>query len=162
MAPGTSLPPPVDPALIATLLTFLSLPPATSIAPLEANAAFHRIYLIHYASPPPPELRDLRRSPGGGGTSLVLRVSGPQAPPYLKTANEVAVMAWGRGGARPAARGYLLVLAGRRGRVWHRRAGGGAGRAGPVRVARRLRQGLRGRVCACDLRAGAAGLGCRA
>ncbi|KAG8406679.1 hypothetical protein J3459_013936 [Metarhizium acridum] len=65
MVPGKRLPPPVDPALIATLLTFLSLPQPTSIAPLEANAAFHRIYLIHYASPP-AELLDLRPSPGGG------------------------------------------------------------------------------------------------
>ncbi|KHO01311.1 Aminoglycoside phosphotransferase [Metarhizium album ARSEF 1941] len=98
MAPGKSLPPAIDPSLIATLLTFLALPPARSITPLHVNAAFHRIYLIHYASPPPAaELADLWASPAG--TRLVLRVSGPHVP-YLKTTNEVAIMTWVRRNTR--------------------------------------------------------------
>lgn len=93
MVPGKSLPPPVDPALIGTLLTFLSLPQPTSIARLEVNAAFHAIYLIHYAAPP-PELQDLRTAGASdGAASLVLRIAGPHVP-YLKTSNEVAVMTW--------------------------------------------------------------------
>ncbi len=79
---------------IAALITSLSLPQPTAIEPLRVTAAFHSIYLVHFASLPAdaaPPFRTPRRP--DESVTLVLRVSGRDIP-RTKTANEVAVLRW--------------------------------------------------------------------
>lgn len=81
---------------IATLITSLALPPPTGIEPLHVTAAFHSIYLVHFAGD--AAARSIpaaaRRHPDDDGTvTLILRVSGRDIP-GAKTANEVAVLRW--------------------------------------------------------------------
>ncbi|PYH73247.1 aminoglycoside phosphotransferase family protein [Aspergillus vadensis CBS 113365] len=94
----SNLPPPLPSTSITTLLTTLSLPPPTTITPLPVSAAFHTIYLIHYApsaaASATPPIR-ARADPSDGSITLVLRISGTQIP-RIKTLNEVGVMTWVR------------------------------------------------------------------
>ncbi|GLA92876.1 hypothetical protein AtubIFM61612_007982 [Aspergillus tubingensis] len=98
MTTTSTLPPPLPTTSITTLLTTLSLPPPTTITPLPVSAAFHTIYLIHYApsaaASATPPIR-ARADPSDGSITLVLRISGTQIP-RIKTLNEVGVMTWVR------------------------------------------------------------------
>ena len=79
---------------IAALITSLSLPQPTAIEPLRVTAAFHSIYLVHFAAlsaDVAPPFRTPRRP--DEPVTLVLRVSGRDIP-RTKTANEVAVLRW--------------------------------------------------------------------
>ncbi|KAJ6780793.1 hypothetical protein PWT90_09472 [Aphanocladium album] len=88
---------------IATLIADLALPQPTAIEPLHATAAFHSIYLVHFAGAEAASITS-SSSPRGSSSSpndddehvaatLVLRVSGRDIP-RVKTANEVAVLRW--------------------------------------------------------------------
>ena len=105
--PENHLSPALSHDAINNLLTSISLPPPTSITPLQVTAAFHSIYLITYplsaspslfpanfASSLPTPSQD-RVTKDGGNISLILRVSGTHIP-KLKTRNEAAVMKWVR------------------------------------------------------------------
>ena len=92
------LPPALSPDTISQLIVSLELPTPTSIRPFQVTAAFHSIYLIHFAAPTSP----ISTSDGlvlpvnaDGSLTLILRVSGRQLP-TIKTQNEVGVMTWVR------------------------------------------------------------------
>jgi aminoglycoside phosphotransferase (APT) family kinase protein len=89
--PDIYLPPTLSTETIATLILSLDLPAPSSIEPLQVRAAFHTIYLIHFASAEGISAR----ANTDGTVTLVLRVSGRQLP-GIKTCNEVGVMTWVR------------------------------------------------------------------
>ncbi|CAI7638496.1 unnamed protein product [Penicillium glandicola] len=87
--PDSYLPPALSAETITSLILSLDLPAPSSIEPLQVNAAFHSIYLIHFASVQGITTRENK----DGTVTLVLRVSGRQLP-AIKTRNEVGVMTW--------------------------------------------------------------------
>ncbi|KAJ5778881.1 hypothetical protein N7457_006601 [Penicillium paradoxum] len=76
-------------------------PRSTSVEPLQVTAAFHSIYLVHFAptaaiTPIGTTLDSVVvpvRTNADGSVTLVLRVSGRQLP-TIKTRNEVGAMTW--------------------------------------------------------------------
>ncbi|PWY69110.1 hypothetical protein BO70DRAFT_300157, partial [Aspergillus heteromorphus CBS 117.55] len=88
-------PTPLPVSSITNLLLSLSLPEPTHIEPMTVTAAFHTIYLIHFAPSAAPLIpHNPTRSPDGSIT-LVLRVSGRHLP-EIKTLNEIGIMTWVR------------------------------------------------------------------
>lgn len=79
---------------IAALIVSLGLPQPTAIEPLDVTAAFHSIYLVHFATLPASAAPSLPTPlHPAAEVTLVLRVSGRDLP-RTKTANEVAVLRW--------------------------------------------------------------------
>ncbi|OQE35184.1 hypothetical protein PENCOP_c014G04905 [Penicillium coprophilum] len=80
---------------ISQFIVSLDLPAPTSVERLNATAAFHSIYLVHFAAPTPIHTLDGSVLPTDtdGSVTLVLRVSGHRLP-TIKTRNEVGVMTW--------------------------------------------------------------------
>ncbi|KAJ5212929.1 hypothetical protein N7449_000098 [Penicillium cf. viridicatum] len=95
--PDNYLPPALSADIISQLIVSLDLPTPTSIEPLQVTAAFHSIYLIHFAAATLIHTSDGSVLPVNtdGSVALVLRVSGRQLP-TIKTRNEVGVMTWVR------------------------------------------------------------------
>ncbi|KAJ5399624.1 Aminoglycoside phosphotransferase [Penicillium sp. CMV-2018d] len=87
--PDSYLPPALSAETITSSIQSLDLPAPTSIEPLRVDAAFHSIYLIHFASVQGITARGNK----DGTVTLMLRVSGRQLP-VIKTRNEVGVMTW--------------------------------------------------------------------
>lgn len=93
--PQDHLPPALCDDQIRALVTSLALPSPTSIEPLQVAAAFHSIYLVHFAGACAAALRPARTRNPDGSATLVLRVAGRHLP-RNKTLNEVAVIRWVR------------------------------------------------------------------
>jgi hypothetical protein len=74
--PDSYLPPALSAKTITSLILSLDLPVPSSIEPLQVKAAFHSIYLIHFASAQGITARGNK----DGTVTLVLRVSGRQLP----------------------------------------------------------------------------------
>ncbi|KAJ5951641.1 uncharacterized protein N7479_010054 [Penicillium vulpinum] len=94
--PDSYLPPALSADTISRLIVSLNLPAPSSIEPLHVTAAFHSIYLVHFAAIITPiHTYDGSVFPvnANGSVTLVLRVSGRQLP-SIKTRNEVGVMTW--------------------------------------------------------------------
>ncbi|KAJ5807661.1 hypothetical protein N7447_011117 [Penicillium robsamsonii] len=91
------LPPALSADTISQLIVSLDLPAPTSIEPLQVTAAFHSIYLVHFAAHTPIHTSDGSVLPvnADGSVTLVLRVSGCRLP-TIKTRNEVGIMTWVR------------------------------------------------------------------
>ncbi|KAJ5741967.1 hypothetical protein N7533_011376 [Penicillium manginii] len=87
--PDSYLPPALSAETITSLILSLDLPAPSSIEPLQVKAAFHSIYLIHFAS----AQGITARANKDNTVTLVLRVSGRQLP-GIKTRNEVGIMTW--------------------------------------------------------------------
>lgn len=94
-APEAHLPPSIPSSTIQNLLAELSLPPASSIEPLQVTAAFHSIYLLHFPVDAKQDLVPAKAADEDGRMTLVLRVSGNHIR-RTKTLNEVAVLRWVR------------------------------------------------------------------
>ena len=82
---------------IIDLIESLDLPSPTSVKPLQERAAFHTIYLVHFAAEITGEI-SAHKDPDDC-VDLILRISGRQLP-GIKTRNEVGVMAWVRENTR--------------------------------------------------------------
>ncbi|CAI7642827.1 unnamed protein product [Penicillium manginii] len=87
--PDSYLPPALSAETITSLILSLDLPAPSSIEPLQVKAAFHSIYLIHFAS----AQGITARANKDNTVTLVLRVSGRQLL-GIKTRNEVGIMTW--------------------------------------------------------------------
>lgn len=92
-SPQDYLPPALSESTILTFIESQCLPTPLAIEPLQVTAAFHSIYLVHFAAEHAAALKPATCLNGNGTISLVLRVSGNHIP-YRKTVNEVAIMRW--------------------------------------------------------------------